>query len=156
MHGRLQSLGLQKVGHSWAPNHIAHTLSYINLFDFSKCRHWSPTSRMRGDNLSYKDIVMSQAYAIQKTKPQFYFVHFWLHYVAGMQNLCNRGSNLCSLPWKLRVLTTGPPGKPLNRNFKPHNSWQHFFSHENKCIVISVTFEWGSEIPSLLIAVKDF
>ena len=27
---------------------------------------------MRGDNLSYKDIVVSQTYDIQKTKPQFY------------------------------------------------------------------------------------
>ena len=29
---------------------------------------------MRGDNLSYKDIVMYQAYDIQKTKPPFYFI----------------------------------------------------------------------------------
>ena len=74
MPGGLQSFGLQKVGHNWAANHIAHTLSYINLLTFLNVGIWSPTSRMRGDNLSYKDIVMYQAYDIQKTKPPFYFI----------------------------------------------------------------------------------
>ena len=48
MPGWPQSFGLQKVGHNWAANHIAHTLSYINLLTFLNVGLWFPASRMRG------------------------------------------------------------------------------------------------------------
>ena len=42
-----------------------------------------------------------------------FFKFFWLHLVACRMLVLNQGSNRCPVPWRCRVLTTGPSRKSL-------------------------------------------
>ena len=50
-------------------------------------------------------------------------VFFWLYRTTCRILAPDQGSNLCPLQWKLRVPTTGPPGKSLSTCFMLQQSW---------------------------------
>ena len=104
---------------SWIGWHQGEVLSISNLLVStglgSTCLR-SQVSTWWGFN-SYKN-NLSMVIALSVFFLEFilmYFLIFWPHHMACESLVPNQGSNLCPLHWKCRVLTTGLPGKSLQK-----------------------------------------
>ena len=102
--GALQSMGSQRVKHDWATEQF---LAVLGLGCYA------------GDCLAEVcGLVTEPASLIGEHKVRSRRARVYTCSVAHAIFL-GRGSNLSPLPCKGRVLTTGPPGKPLFLTFKP-------------------------------------
>ena len=116
-------------------NHgIFTSLPLTSLLPSHHSRTPIPTLPPQNPCLLFEDPLCAGPYFshhISLSPPLFFFfffeagrvVFFWLYRTTCRILAPDQGSNLCPLQWKLRVPTTGPPGKSLSTCFMLQQSW---------------------------------
>ena len=118
--GRLQSMGLQRVGHDWG--NLAHPLVIVlDCHPIPVKQPWESETRKSRKSVFYttlKSIMPLRKKGRSFFKSYFcvllYLLNLFILFLAtrhvGLQ-FPDQGLNPLPLKWKCRVLTTGPPGK---------------------------------------------